>query len=80
MSIRPGDLSSTVKYLRKKAGITQEQLAEYSGVGLALVRKIEQGGTTMRVDKVNRILALFNCELAAVPVGDEGACETISTK
>ncbi|OPX32415.1 MAG: hypothetical protein B1H09_00430 [Gemmatimonadaceae bacterium 4484_173] len=71
MSSRPGELSSTVKHLRKKAGITQEQLAEFSGVGLALVRKIEQGGTTMRVDKVNSILALFNYELAAVPFSDE---------
>ena len=73
MSSRPGELSSTVKHLRKKAGITQEQLAEFSGVGLALVRKIEQGGTTMRVDKVNSILALFNYELAAVPFRDEAS-------
>ena len=71
MNSKPRTLSSTVKQLRKEAGITQEQLSEYSGVGLALVRKIEQGGTTMRVDKVNRILALFNYELAAVPLNDE---------
>ncbi len=61
-------LSAVVKKLRKDAGISQKELAEYSGVGLALVRKIEQGGSTMQVDKVNRILSLFNYTLEAVPV------------
>lgn len=70
MNNRVNDLSSTVKQLRKEAGITQKQLAEYSGVGLALVRKIEQGGTTMRVDKVNRILALFDYALVALLAED----------
>ncbi|MCK5842550.1 MAG: helix-turn-helix transcriptional regulator [Candidatus Sabulitectum sp.] len=70
MNNRVNDLSSTVKQLRKEAGITQKQLAEYSGVGLALVRKIEQGGITMRVDKVNRVLALFDYALVALPAVD----------
>ena len=61
-------LSTVVKKLRKEAGISQKELAEYSGVGLALVRKIEQGGSTMQLDKVNQILSLFNYTLEAVPV------------
>ncbi len=61
-------LSVVIKKLRKEAGISQKELAEYSGVGLALVRKIEQGGSTMQVDKVNQILSLFNYTLEAVPV------------
>ena len=61
-------LSAVVKKLRKDAGISQKELAEYSGVGLTLVRKIEQGGSTMQLDKVNRILSLFNYTLEAVPL------------
>ena len=61
-------LSAVLKKLRKEAGISQKELAEYSGVGLALVRKIEQGGSTMQVDKVCKILALFNYTLAAIPI------------
>ncbi len=64
-------LSAVVKKLRKEAGISQKELAEYSGVGLALVRKIEQGGSTMQVDKVNQILSLFNYTLEAVPVKEQ---------
>ncbi len=43
--------------------MTQEDLSLKAGVGLRLVRDIEQGKTNMQMDKVNQILALFGCEL-----------------
>ncbi|MGO4289829.1 helix-turn-helix domain-containing protein [Chitinophaga sp. RAB17] len=46
--------------------ITQYDLALKSGLGLRLIRKIEQGKTTMRMDKVNQLLALFGMELVPV--------------
>jgi y4mF family transcriptional regulator len=58
-------LSIVVKALRKEYGLTQEDLAMKSGVGLAFVRKLEQGKTTLRMDKVNQLLDLFNYELTA---------------
>jgi len=58
-------LSIVVKSLRKEYGLTQEDLAMKSGVGLAFVRKLEQGKTTLRMDKVNQLLDLFNYELTA---------------
>ena len=56
-------LSATVKALWKSAGLTQEDLAMKSGVGLNFVRNLEQGKRTLRMDKVNQLLDLFNYEL-----------------
>lgn len=60
-------LSAVVKNLRKEYGLTQEDLALKSGVGLCFVRNLEQGKTTLRMDKVNQLLDLFNYELMATP-------------
>ncbi len=57
-------LSVTVKALRKEYGLTQEDLAMKSGVGLNFVRNLEQGKASLRMDKVNQLLDLFNYELA----------------
>jgi len=59
------NLSNTVKQLRKEYGLTQEDLAMKSGVGLCFVRNLEQGKATLRMDKVNQLLDLFNYELTA---------------
>ena len=58
-------LSAIVKALRKEYGLTQEDLAMKSGVGLCFVRNLEQGKTSLRMDKVNQLLDLFNYELTA---------------
>lgn len=60
-------LSNTVKDLRKEYGLTQEDLALKSGVGLCFIRNLEQGKATLRMDKVNQLLDLFNYELTATP-------------
>lgn len=52
-------LSEHIKQKRKKNGLTQIELAERAGVGLRFVRELEQGKTTLRMDKVNEVLALF---------------------
>jgi len=59
-------LSQNIKELRKQYNITQEDLAFKSGVGLRFVRELEQGKPTLRLDKVNQVLALFNMEMAPV--------------
>jgi y4mF family transcriptional regulator len=62
----PSGIATTLKELRGKAGLTQEDLAKRSGVGLRFVREVEQGKTTVRMDKVNQVLALFGYHLEAV--------------
>ncbi len=58
-------IAEFVKENRKAAGLTQEQFALRSGLGLRFVRELEQGKETVRMDKVNVALAMFNAQ--AVP-------------
>ena len=61
-------LSKYVKAMRKRYNLTQVELSEKSGVGLRLVRELEQGKQTLRLDKVNQILNLFGSEVGVVPM------------
>lgn len=56
-------ISVTIKSLRKKYNLTQEDLAYKSGVGLRFLRELEQGKPTVRMDKVNQVLNLFDMEV-----------------
>lgn len=62
------NLSEFVKEMRKQFSLTQVDLAEKSGVGLRLVRELEQGKSTLRLDKVNQVLALFGKQVGAVDI------------
>ena len=61
-------LSSFLKERRKKLNLTQKQLAEKAGVGLRFIRDLEQGKTTLRMDKVNQVLKLFGQVLMPKPI------------
>lgn len=58
-------IAEFIKTNRKEAGLTQEEFAIRSGLGLRFVRELEQGKETVRMDKVNEVLAMFGME--AVP-------------
>ena len=58
-------IGNYIKEERKKAGLSQEEFAIRSGLGLRFVRELEQGKETVRMDKVNQALAMFGME--AVP-------------
>ena len=60
------NLATYVKAKRKEFVLTQEELSLKSGVGLRFVRELEQGKTTLRMDKVNQVLCLFGAELMPV--------------
>ncbi len=59
------NIGEFIKTERRKAGLTQEEFALRSGLGLRFVRELEQGKETVRMDKVNQALAMFGME--AVP-------------
>jgi y4mF family transcriptional regulator len=65
------NLDKKIKKLRKKAGITQVELAERVGVGLRFIRDLEQGKPTVRLDKVNQVLEFFGCYLTVKKDGKE---------
>lgn len=60
------NLAAFVKEKRNDLKLTQAEFAAKAGVGLRFVRDLEQGKTTLRMDKVNQALALFGCILTPV--------------
>lgn len=68
MKTPPTKLAAFVKEMRRKHHLTQIDLADKSGVGLNFVRNLEQGKPTLRLDKVNQVLALFNAECGPVTI------------
>lgn len=66
-------ISEFVKRKRKSVKLTQEELAQKAGVGLRFLRELEQGKTTLRLDKVNQVLDMFGSETGVVrkEVSDE---------
>ncbi len=60
------DIVSFVKTRRKQLGLTQKEMAGKAGVGLRFVRDLEQGKESLRMDKVNQVLALFGHVLVPV--------------
>lgn len=58
-------IAEFVKKNRKAAGLTQEEFAIRSGLGLRFVRELEQGKETVRMDKVNVALGMFNAQAIA---------------
>ena len=58
-------IAEFIKTNRRAAGLTQEEFAVRSGLGLRFVRELEQGKESVRMDKVNVALAMFGME--AVP-------------
>jgi y4mF family transcriptional regulator len=60
-----------VKERRKALGLTQRELADRAGVGLRFIRDLEQGKVSLRLDKVNQVLALFGRRMEPSPFKPE---------
>ena len=54
------DLAKRVKELRKRSGISQELLAENSGLSLRTVQRIENGETQPTGDSIKRLSSALN--------------------
>lgn len=61
-------LAEFIKSKRNNARLTQPELAEKAGVGLRFIRDLEQGKSTLRLDKVNQVLQLFGHQLGPVKI------------
>jgi len=59
-------LAEFVKERRKEVKMTQEEFAARTGVALTVIRKIEQGKTSLNMESVNLVLKMFGHELAPV--------------
>ena len=65
------ELSLHVKNKRKQNKLTQPELAMKAGVGLRFIRDLEQGKSSLRMDKVNDVLKLFGEILGPVKMDRE---------
>ena len=63
------NIGETVKDLRKKAGLDQVEFAKRAGVGLRFVRELEQGKTTVRLDKVSQVLDFLGHHIEVIRNG-----------
>ena len=59
-------IAEFVKEMRKQYNLTQADLSEKSGVGLRFIRELEQGKETLRLDKLNQVLNLFDYEVGPI--------------
>ena len=50
------NIAAQIKDLRKKSNLTQIEFAKRVGVGLRFLRELEQGKTTVRMDKLIQVL------------------------
>lgn len=66
------DFRTFIKDRRKAEGLTQKGLSEMAGVGLRFIRDLEQGKTSLRMDKVDQVLKLFGKKLGPVELYDKG--------
>ena len=60
-------LAAFVRQRRKRLGYTQTQFAWRVGVGLSFIRDLEQGKTSVRLDKVNDVLHFLGADLGPIP-------------
>ncbi|MCK5442941.1 MAG: helix-turn-helix transcriptional regulator [Maribacter sp.] len=54
------DLAKKIKELRKRSGISQELLAENSGLSLRTIQRIENGETQPTGDSIKRLSSALN--------------------
>ncbi len=55
-----------VRERRRANSLTQRRLGELAGVGTRVVSELERGKPTLRLDVVNRVLAVFGKRLGVV--------------
>jgi len=73
-----GPLAAFVRERRRALGYTQPELAERTGTGVRFVRELERGKASLRMDKVNQVLAFFGARLVPAPAGARAGQEAPS--
>ena len=60
------NLGQAVRGRRKSLSLTQQQLADHAGVGVAFLYDLEQGKSGVRLDKVLDVLRTLGLELSVM--------------
>jgi y4mF family transcriptional regulator len=69
------EIGEFVRARRKAGSLSQRELGELAGVGTRFVSELERGKPTMRLDAVNKVVAVFGKTLGLIdapkPEGDQ---------
>jgi y4mF family transcriptional regulator len=58
-------LGEMIKKARKEQGLTQEQLAATTGVGVRFIRELEQGKESCHIGKALTVVAMLGIDIKA---------------
>ena len=58
-----GTVAYFIRKRRKESGITQEELAKFSGVGLAFLKRLEGGDENLHLATVLKVMRHFKADL-----------------
>lgn len=58
-------LGEIIKKTRKEQGLTQEQLAATTGVGVRFIRELEQGKESCHIGKALTVVAMLGIDIEA---------------
>jgi y4mF family transcriptional regulator len=64
--VRGQSIGAYVRERRRANHLTQQQLAELAGVGLRFLKELEAGKSTVQLESVNAVLAVFGKQLGVV--------------
>ncbi len=75
------EIGHKVKAIRRMQGLTQEQLAATSGVGIRFIRDLEHGKETCQIGKVFHVLSMLGVEVFMTGMdSDSASTENLITK
>ncbi len=66
------DIGRFIRLRRTRSHLTQRDLGDLAGVGKRFIVELEGAKPTLRMDKVNQVLAVFGWRLGAIEAGHEG--------
>ncbi len=58
-------LGKIIRQTRKEQGLTQEQLAATTGVGVRFIRELEQGKESCHIGKALQVVAMLGIDIQA---------------
>ena len=61
-----GHIGKKIQLLRKNSKLTQAEFSKRAGVGLRFIRDLEQGKSSVRLDKVSQVLEFLGHHLEVV--------------
>jgi y4mF family transcriptional regulator len=60
-----------IKILRKERKLTQQELADQAGLSFSFVNQVERGKKTVRLDALNKLLAVFGYTMQPTRISRE---------